>query len=312
MFDLNFLGLSLFSFAGAIEIGLIYSLVALGVFISFRILDFPDLTVDGSFPLGGAVGAVMIVLGFNPFTACLGAIVAGCLAGLVTAWLNVKLNILPLLASILVMTALYSVNLRIMGGPNIPLLNQESVFSLANIFGMKEFLFKPIFLLVVVIIVKILIDYFFKSNLGLAIRATGVNAKMARAHGVNTNITVLLGMAISNGLVALAGALFVQSNGSANDSMTGTIVIGLAAVILGENLLPGRRLWITTLAVIVGAVVYRIFVALALNASFLPKFLQLQAQDLSLITAFLVAVALVLPQLKIKSKLALLFKSSKG
>lgn len=296
--------MTFFNFAGALEIGFIYALVALGVFISFRILDFPDLTVDGSFPLGGAVAAVFITFGVNPFIATFFAILAGCVAGFVTAWLNVKLKILPLLASILVMTALYSINLRIMGGPNIPLLNQETVFTLIKPDEFKEFIFKPIFLVFLVIIVKIIIDFFFKSKLGLAIRATGVNAKMARAQGINTNITVLLGMAISNGLVALAGALSVQSNGGADASMgIGTIVIGLAAVILGENILPARRLWLTTLAVIIGAVIYRIFIALALNASLLPDFLQLKAQDLSLITALLVAFALVFPQLKLKSKL---------
>lgn len=303
--------MTFFNFAGAIEIGLIYALVALGVFISFRVLNFPDLTVDGSFPLGGAVAAVFIVSGVNPFIATLFAILAGCAAGYVTAWMNVKLKILPLLASILVMSALYSVNLRVMNGPNVPLLNQETVFTLLMPEKFKEFIFKPILLLGVVLIVKLIVDFFFKSKLGLAIRATGVNAKMARAQGINTNVTVLLGMALSNGLVALAGALFVQSNGGADASMgIGTIVIGLAAVILGENLLPARRLWLTTLAVVIGAVVYRIFIALALNASFLPKVLQLKAQDLSLITALLVAIALVLPQLKISKKLAKIFTSN--
>ncbi|SET44783.1 ABC transporter permease [Thorsellia anophelis] len=303
--------MTFFNFAGAFEIGLIYALVALGVFISFRVLNFPDLTVDGSFPLGGAVAAVLIVMGINPFIATLGAIIAGCTAGYVTAWLNVKLNILPLLASILVMSALYSVNLRVMNGPNVPLLNQETVFTLLNPEIITEFIFKPILLIGILVIVKLILDFFFKSKLGLAIRATGVNAKMARAQGINTNTTVLLGMAISNGLVALAGALYAQSNGGADASMgIGTIVVGLAAVILGENILPARRLWLTTLAVIVGAVVYRIFIALALNASLLPKFLQLKAQDLSLITAVLVAIALVLPQLNLRKKIRNLFKSN--
>lgn len=295
--------MSFISFAGAIEFGLIYGLVALGVFISFRVLNFPDLTVDGSFPLGGAVAAVLIVNGIDPFIATLCAVLAGCFAGLLTAWLNVRLRIMELLASILVMTALYSINLRIMGGPNIPLLNQDTVFTLLLPEGMREFIFRPIFLFFLLIFVKLALDYFFASRVGLAMRATGANPRMARAQGIATGKSILFGMAISNGLVALAGALFVQSNGGADITIgIGTIVIGLAAVILGENLLPARRIMFTTLAVIIGAVVYRLFIALALNTSFLPSWMQLKAQDLSLITAVLVTLALVLPQMKAKFK----------
>lgn len=289
--------MSLFSLLGAVEIGLIFSLVALGVFISFRLLRFPDLTVDGSFPLGGAVCAVLIASGTNPYVATLAAMVAGALAGLITGWLNVKLKIMDLLASILMMIALYSINLRIMGGPNVPLINDPTLLTSLQPEGMSDYVARPLILLVVVLAVKLALDWFFATERGLAIRATGSNARMARAQGINTGAMVLLGMAVSNGLVGLAGALFAQTQGGADISMgIGTIVIGLAAVIVGESILPSRKLILATLAVVVGAIVYRFFIALALNSDFIG----LKAQDLNLVTALLVTVALVIPQLKRK------------
>ena len=287
--------MTLFSFLGAIEIGLIFALVALGVFISFRLLRFPDLTVDGSFPLGGAVCAVLITSGYSPLLATIGATLAGAAAGLVTGWLNVKLKIMDLLASILMMIALYSVNLRIMGGPNVPLINDPTLFNQLQPAGMEDYVFRPLLLLVIVIGAKLAMDWFFLTERGLAIRATGTNARMARAQGVNTGGMILLGMAVSNALVGLAGALFAQTQGGADSSMgIGTIVIGLAAVIVGESILPSRKLILATLAVVIGAIVYRFFIALALNSDFIG----LKAQDLNLVTALLVTVALVIPQLK--------------
>ncbi len=289
--------MSLFSFFGAIEIGLIFALVALGVFISFRLLRFPDLTVDGSFPLGGAVCAVMIAAGINPWLATLGATAAGAVAGLITGWLNVRLKIMDLLASILMMIALYSVNLRIMGGPNVPLINDPTIFNMLQPEGMDDYIFRPLLLLVIVVAAKLGLDWFFATERGLAIRATGSNARMARAQGVNTGAMVLLGMAVSNGLVGLAGALFAQTQGGADISMgIGTIVIGLAAVIVGESILPSRKLVLATLAVVIGAIVYRFFIAMALNSDFIG----LKAQDLNLVTAVLVTIALVIPQIKRK------------
>ena len=289
--------MSLFSLLGAIEIGLIFALVALGVYISFRLLRFPDLTVDGSFPLGGAVCAVMIVAGFNPWIATLGATLAGAAAGLVTGWLNVKLKIMDLLASILMMTALYSINLRVMNGPNVPLIAEPTLCTQLQPDSMADYVLRPLVLLVIVVLAKLLLDWFFATERGLAIRATGSNARMARAQGINTGAMVLLGMAISNALVGLAGALFVQTQGGADISMgIGTIVIGLAAVIVGESILPSRRIIWATLAVVLGAIVYRFFIAAALNSDFIG----LKAQDLNLITAVLVTLALVLPQLKRK------------
>lgn len=287
--------MSLFSLFGALEVGLIFGLVALGVFISFRLLRFPDLTVDGSFPLGGAVCAVLIANGTDPFLATVIATLAGALAGMATASLNVHLKIMDLLASILMMIALYSINLRIMGRPNIPLIMEPTVFSVLQPQWLTDYVARPLILLVVVVIAKLLVDAYFSTRQGLAIRATGSNPRMARAQGVNTGAMVILGMAVSNALVALAGAMFAQTQGGADISMgIGTIVIGLAAVIVGESVLPARRLIYLTLAVILGAILYRFFIALALNSDFIG----LQAQDLNLVTAVLVVVALVIPLMK--------------
>ncbi|MBS0544134.1 MAG: ABC transporter permease [Proteobacteria bacterium] len=287
--------MSLYTLLGAFEIGLIFSLVALGVYISFRLLRFPDLTVDGSFPLGGAVAATMISSGSDPFLATIVATIAGAVAGLITGWLNIRLKIMDLLASILMMIALYSINLRIMGKPNVPLITEPTVFSVLQPDSISDYVLRPLLLVVVVLAAKFLLDWFFSTQTGLAMRATGSNARMARAQGVNTGLMVLGGMALSNALVGMAGALFAQTQGGADISMgVGTIVIGLAAVIVGESLLPSRRLYLATIAVVVGAIVYRFFIALALNSDFIG----LQAQDLNLVTAVLVTIALVVPKLR--------------
>lgn len=291
--------MSLFASLGALELGFIYSLVALGVFISFKVLRFPDLTVDGTFATGGAVTALMISQGFDPFIACVVAVIVCGFAGMITGWLNVKLGIMDLLASILMMTALYSINLRIMDGPNIPLIVNDTVFSLTQPGVMDDFQWRPLLLAIVVVVVKVLMDWFFATETGLAMRSTGSNLRMARAQGISTDFMVMLGMAISNGLVGLGGALFVQSQGGADISMgIGTIVIGLAAVIVGQSIITARRFIYITLAVIIGAILYRFFIALALNSDFIG----LKAQDLNLVTALLVTVALILPKLKQKMK----------
>lgn len=287
--------MNLYNLLGSLEIGLVFGLVALGVLISFRILNFPDLTVDGSFPLGGAVAATLIALGANPFLATAVAVVAGAMAGFLTAWFNVKFKIMDLLAGILLMTALYSINLRIMGKPNVPLVFEATIFTLALPEIFPDYVERPLFLLVIIFVIKLALDWFFATELGLAMRATGANARMARAQGVATNKMMLAGLALSNALVALAGALFAQSQGGADISMgIGTIVIGLAAVIIGESILPARKLMWMTLAVILGAIVYRLFIALALNT----EMIGFQSQDLNLISAILVTVALIFPRLK--------------
>jgi len=193
------------------------------------------------------------------------------------------------------MIALYSINLRIMGKPNVPLIMEPTVFSILQPSFLSDYVARPLMLLVVVIVAKVLLDWFLSTQTGLALRSTGANPRMSRAQGVNTGRMILGGMALSNALVALAGALFAQTQGGADISMgIGTIVIGLAAVIVGESLLPSRRLVMMTLAVILGAIVYRFFIALALNSDFIG----LQAQDLNLVTAVLVTLALVLPNVK--------------
>jgi putative tryptophan/tyrosine transport system permease protein len=289
--------MSLIAFFGALETGFLYALVGLGVYLSFRILNFPDLTVDGSFPLGGAVTATLILQGTDPLLATLIASLAGGFAGFCTAWLNVQLKILNLLASILIMIALYSVNLRIMGRPNVPLLGQSTLLTpLSGFFrSFSQELIVPLVLFGIVAIAKVGVDLFLGSELGLAMQATGTNPDMAKAQGIQTGKIILLGMAISNSLVALAGGLFAQINGFADVTMgVGTIVFGLAAVIIGETMIPGLKVQRATLGVLVGAVVYRIAVAIALSANFVG----FQAQDLNLLTAVLVTIALVLPNMR--------------
>ncbi len=276
---------------GAVELGLLFSLVGIGVYLSFRVLDFPDLTVDGSLPLGAAVSAAMIVAGHDPVTATVAAVGAGAVAGLVTALLNIRFQILHLLASILTMIALYSINLRIMGRPNVALLMEPTVFDpVAGLYGLPDMVVKPLFLAVVVGVVATLVVAFLTSEIGLAMRATGANPRMARAQGVDTRRTTYAGMALSNALVALAGSLFAQLNGFADVTIgVGTIVVGLAAVIVGEALIPSPRVVFAVIGCIAGSVVYRLAIAAALNADSLG----LTSADLNLVTAVLVALALV-------------------
>jgi putative tryptophan/tyrosine transport system permease protein len=284
--------MSQIAFLGALELGLIYGLVAIGVFLSFRVLSFPDLTVDGSFPLGAAVAASAIVAGVDPYLGTLMALLAGALAGLVTAILNVRFGILHLLASILTMIALFSINLRIMGRPNIALLTEQTVLTPLEPLGIWTPLLKVLLAGIVALLAALLLIRFLASDYGLGMRATGANPRMARAQGVRTGPTILVGMALSNALVALAGALFAQTAGFADISIgTGTIVVGLAAVIVGETILPSRHIGLVVLACLVGSILYRLAVALALNSDVLG----LTASDLNLVTAVLVGLALILP-----------------
>lgn len=280
---------------GAVELGLVYAFVALGVYLAFRVLDFPDLTVDGTFPLGAAVTAVLIMAGVNPWLAAAVSMLAGALAGLVTAALNVRFKILNLLASILTMIALFSVNLRVMGRPNVALLSVDTMLTPFYGNGLRDFMVRPMFLLVLAIVALIVVWRYLESDAGLAMRATGANARMARAQGINTDRQIYLGIALSNALVALGGALFAQTNGFADvTSGVGTIVVGLAAVIIGETLFGTRRILIALIGCVVGSIVYRIAIQLALSSDSLG----LQASDLNLVTAVLVTFALVLPRLK--------------
>lgn len=292
--------LSLIQVIGALEMGFIYALVAIGVYLSFRTLQFPDLTVDGSFPLGAAVSAAMIVAGYDPLVATLAAILAGAIAGLITAWMSTHLKMLNLLASILTMTALYSINLRIMGGrPNIALLGEKTILS-----KFPPFLSDWGILMIIVILVALVVYWFLSTQIGLGLRATGSNARMARAQGIADHRMIWLGLSLSNALVALGGSIFTQKLGFADVSMgVGTIISGLAAVIIAEALFPHRTVFQSILACVSGALIYRFVIALALNSD---RFISgmglnlgfsIQASDLNLLTAILVGLAMVLPQI---------------
>lgn len=273
------------SMYGAVELGLLYSLMALGVYITFRILDFPDLTVDGSFATGGAVAAVLLSNGYSLWIALITAFLAGAAAGVCTGLLHTKGKINGLLSGILMMIALHSINLRIMGKPNTSLLGFEPLFS-----SISPVWVKLVVVAVCIFIIKLLLDMFFRTDLGLALRATGDNPRMIRSFGANTDNTKMLGISLSNGLVALSGGLIAQQSSYADISMgVGIIVIGLASVIIGEAILGARTVFMATLAAIIGSIIYRIVVALALRVEWL------EASDLKLITALLVIVALVVP-----------------
>ena len=287
--------MSAVAFFGALEIGLIYGVVALGVYLTFRSLDFPDLTVEGTFPMGGAVVAAGIVAGMGPWSATALAFAAGGAAGVVTAFLSVKCGILHLLAGILVMFAAFSVNIRIMGRPNISLLGEETVFSPLEDSALDIVHARPLLCGAIALVLLALLTRFLLSEFGLAARATGANPRMTRAQGGAPGFYVFCGLALSNGLVALGGALFAQAGGFADvTSGVGTIVVGLAAVILGETLFRSRRIWALLLSCVLGSVIYRLAVALALSSGVFG----LRASDLNLVTAALVALALIAPRMR--------------
>lgn len=288
--------MSAFAFFGALEIGLLYGLVALGVYITFRVLDFPDLSVDGSFPMGAAVAATAIVAGINPWVATGLAIIAGAVTGWVTAFLTVRCGILNLLASILTMIAAFSINIRIMGRPNVALIGEETILTPFEMMGNPIYI-RPLVVGVLVLLSAIFVVRLLNSDFGLGLRATGVNARMVAAQGASTAFYTYFGLALSNGFVGFAGALFAQTNSFADvTSGVGTIVVGLAAVILGQTLIPGKKIWVAVAAVILGSVLYRLAVAFALSSGMFG----LQASDLNLVTAVLVAAALIMPKMKKK------------
>ncbi len=289
--------MNMIQFLGAVEMGLLFGLVAMGVLLSFRILDFPDLTVDGSYPLGAGVCAVLIVSGYNPWVATLVAVGAGMIAGFITAWMSVRWNVLHLLASILTLTALYSINLRIMGKPNIALLGESTVFSPIEALPYSHLYVMTPAILVLVGIVLFVLKGFLGSQQGLAMRATGANLRMAEAQGISVKTQTLLGLSISNGLVALAGALFAQSQGFADVTMgTGTIIVGLASVIVGEAIFNPRIICTALISCVIGSIFYHLVMAMAMNAGCLG----LQASDLKLISAVLVGIAMMVPALRTK------------
>jgi putative ABC transport system permease protein len=275
---------------GALELGCFYAIMALGVYLTFRILDFPDLTVDGSFTTGAGIAAMLITKGVSPLMATIAALAGGLAAGAVTGLLHTKAKINALLSGILMMIALYSINFRIMGKANIPLLGRETLIPEGKAFGDVTYVLAVMPL--VLIAVKLIVDWFLHTEIGLALRATGDNPRMIRSFGVNTDTTIIIGVSLSNGLVALAGAFVAQYQKFAELQMgVGMIVIGLASVIIGEVIFGARTVVRATLAVLLGAIVYRIVVALALRVG-------LQPTDMKLMTALIVIVALTVPMIR--------------
>jgi putative ABC transport system permease protein len=276
----------------SLEQGLAYALVALGIVISFRILAFPDLTVDGSFALGAAVVARLIVEGAPPLYGILMAVICGFLAGCCTGLLNTRLKINSLLAGILMMTILYSVNLRIMGRSNIQLLTVNTLLTPLENLEVSRFIPIISFFFVVTFIVKFLTDMFFRTQIGFAMRATGDNEQMIRTLGVNTDNMTVLGLGISNAFVALSGALVAQDQGFADIGMgIGMIVAGLAAIIIGETLIGKSSVQRMTLAAIVGSIIYKFIIAVGLRLGLAPT-------DLKLATGAMVILALGFPALR--------------
>ena len=286
----------------AVELGLIYAIMALGVYLTFRILDFPDLTVDGSFTTGAAVASVGIVNGMNPWLATVLAFFAGMVAGVITGLLHTKGKIDGLLAGILTMIALYSVNLRIMGKANTPLLGEETLISPMRAAGILGSAASVAILFGVCLVFVAAIVWFLHTELGMAMRATGDNQEMIRSFGVSTDNQKILGLALSNGLVALSGAVIAQYQGFADIGMgIGLILIGLASVIVGQVIFTQRYIWLAAIAVVFGAVIYRLVIQLALSAG-------LEVNDMKLISAVLVVVALLLPKWKGFQKIVKSFK----
>lgn len=303
---------------GSFTIGLILALLALGIFISFRVFNFPDITAEGSFTFGAATGASLIVAGMNPLLASLIAFLAGMLAGAVTGIIHTRFKINPLLAGILVMTALYSVNLHVMGKSNMPLLNETTIFSWVEQFAVNisgenaktlvlgwEVAVKDLWLLlfssIAITIFCLVLWWFFKTNIGTAMRATGDNDQMIRALGVNTKTMIIVGVALSNGFIALSGAMLAQYQGFADVQMgIGMMVWGLASVIIGEAIINDNSLGMVIFGAIIGSVLFRLLVAIALRWGLNPN-------DLKIITAGFVFIALILPGI-MKNKQKLNFK----
>lgn len=284
---------------GTIEQGLIFAIMALGLYISYKILDFPDLTVDGSFPMGGSIAAILIIKGIDPITALGVAFIGGCLAGFVTGYIHIKFKITNLLAGIIVMTGLYSINLRIMGRSNIPL------FGIDNIFSNRPNL---LIILFIVLLSKFSLDYLLKTKFGFSLRALGDNETLVVSLGIDEKKLKIMGLMLANGLVALSGGILVQYQGFSDIAMgTGTIVTGLASIIIGESVLKkGKRFNVTTI-VIIGSILYRFIIMGSLKIGF-------NASDLKLITAILTVgvMAFKSKNLKLKLTFPLLLKKKLG
>lgn len=286
--------------------GVLWALLAIGVFLTFRILDIADLTAEGSFPLGAGIAAVSITNGLSPIVACLLGFLGGAAAGLVSGLLHTKLKIPALLAGIITMTGLYSVTSRIMGAPNLSLLGQKNVFTWAESLGVSKENAVLIAGLLVALIVVTLLVLFLRTETGLAIRATGDNLAMSEANGINTDTMKIIGYMISNGCIALSGSLLAQNNGFADlKSGIGTIVIGLASIIIAEVLFRNQPLLLRLLTIILGAVIYRFILALVFE-------LNVQPSDSKLASALVLVICLSFPQIQQKLKLPKRTKAKGG
>lgn len=275
----------------ALSQGLLWSVLAVGVYLSYRFLNISDLTSEGSFTLGAAVCASNIVRGTDPLLSCLLALIAGALAGLVTGVLHTKFKMPSLLAGILSMTGLYSINLRIMGKANIPLTQSVTLLTkLKDMLGLTRDRDAAIYLgLIVVIILIVLLVWFFNTEFGFSVVATGNNDKMIRANGVDSDKTIIAGLMLSNALIALSGSLVAQYNGYADVTMgIGAIVVGLASVIIGEVLFKDKYFAVCLIGVVVGSIIYRLIVTFVVNTNFIS------ANDMKLFTAIVVAVAIII------------------
>ena len=271
-----------------IEQSLIFAIMVLGVYISFRILNFPDMTVDGTFPLGAAISAKLLTLGVNPYLTLLVALATGAVAGAITGLIHVKLKVKDLLAGILVMTALYSVNLRVMGKSNIPLFEEDNIFNTE--YSMM------ITIVVLILISKFLLDYLLKTKFGFALKALGDNENLIVSLGLNEEKYKIYGLMIANAFVAFSGAVLAQYQGFADVGMgTGIIVIGLASIIIGDTLFGKRRRLAGTTIVIIGSILYRGVIAVTLSMG-------MDASDLKLITSVIVIVILWIQKQKNKRR----------
>lgn len=277
---------------GAISLGLLWAVMTIGVYITYRILDIADLTVEGSITTGAAITAHLITNGTNPYIALIMAMFGGMIAGLITGLLHTQLKIPVLLSGILTMIALYSINLRIMGRATVSLLRIDTVFSPLINMGLSRINAAIVLGLICVLFIICILYWFFGTEVGCAIRATGNNPHMARAQGINTDVIKILGLIISNGLVAISGGLIAQNQSFSDIQMgAGTIVIGLASVIIGEVLFSRKNFSSKLIALMLGAIAYRIIIALVLRMG-------MHANDLKLFTALTVALALALPVFK--------------
>lgn len=276
---------------GVLEEGLVYAIMALGVYITYKILDFPDLSVDGTFPLGGALTAVMIIAGVHPLLTLLLSFLIGALAGAITGLIHVKLRVRDLLSGIIMMTALYSLNLRIAGKANVPIFTKETIFDNALFEAIIPERVQPyivtIILFLIIVVMKLLLDLYLKTKSGYILRAVGDNDTLVTSLAKDKGTVKIVGLAIANAFVALSGCIYTQKSGFFEISVgTGTIVIGLASVIIGTNLFKRASIVKATTAVIIGSIIYKACVALAISAG-------MAASDLKLITAVLFLIILV-------------------